>query len=166
MALNASTTLPYPADAVAEVFTDREFVQAVSAKAGGELTEFNVTGPITGAFDMTTVRAVPTDRLPDLARKFVGATMTVTQREVWSAPDADGSRTASITIAVAGAPVDVKATQKLVARGGETVVELDGQVTSSIPFMGGKIASAAEPYLGKALNLQATQAKAWLDARA
>ncbi|MCO1339516.1 proteinase inhibitor I25 cystatin [Kocuria polaris] len=165
MALNASTTLPYPADAVASVFADREFVQEVSTKAGGRLTDFEVTGPVSGAFDLKVVRAVPTDRLPDLARKFVGATMTVTQRESWSAPAADGSRTATITIDVAGAPVDVKATQKLVARGSETVVELDGKVTSSIPFMGGKIASAAEPYLGKALNLQAAAAKAWLDAR-
>ncbi|WP_309080386.1 DUF2505 domain-containing protein [Zhihengliuella sp.] len=165
MALNATTTLPYPAERIAEVFADREFVQHVSAKAGGTLTDFDVTGPVTGAFTLTAVRAVPTDRLPDLARKFVGATMTVTQRENWSAPAADGSRTVDIAVDVAGAPVDVKAVQRLVARGGETVVELSGEVKSSVPFLGGKIASAAEPFLGKALNLQAKEAQAWLSAR-
>ena len=43
------------------------------------------------------------------------------------------------------------------------MVELSGEVKSSIPFLGAKIASAAEPMIGKALNLQATLAQAWLE---
>lgn len=166
MALNASTTLPYAPKDVTEAFTDRGFIEQVSTKVGGELTDFSVSGPTTEAFTLTAVRAMPTDRLPELARKVVGSSMKVTQTEQWSAPAADGSRTVNIAISVAGAPVDAKATQKLVAQGDSTVVELEGEVTSSIPFMGKKIAAAAEPYLGKALNLQASQAQAWLDARA
>ncbi|MCU1539683.1 MAG: proteinase inhibitor cystatin, partial [Arthrobacter sp.] len=38
-----------------------------------------------------------------------------------------------------------------------------GTVTSSVPFLGGKIAEAAEPMVGKALNIQAQQAQAWLE---
>lgn len=162
MALNATTTLQYPADAVAAVFTDREFVDHISRKAGGTLTGFEVSGPVGGPFTATIARAVPTDRLPDIARKFVGATLNVTQREAWSAPDANGGRTVDIAIDVAGAPVSVKAVQKLIAAGGATTIELDGQVSSSIPFLGGKIAAAAEPFLAKALNMQASEAAAWL----
>ena len=42
-------------------------------------------------------------------------------------------------------------------------IELEGTVTSSVPFLGGKIAEAAEPMVGKALNIQSTQAQAWLE---
>jgi hypothetical protein len=67
---------------------------------------------------------------------------------------------------VAGAPVDVNAVQKLVAEGDSTRVDLNGDVKSSIPFLGGKIAAAAEPMLGKALNIQAQQAEAWISSHA
>jgi hypothetical protein len=53
--------------------------------------------------------------------------------------------------------------QRLVADGGSTRVELEGNVTSSVPFLGSKIADAAEPMVGKALNIQSQQAQAWLE---
>ena len=49
------------------------------------------------------------------------------------------------------------------ADGGSTRIELEGTVTSSVPLLGGKIADAAEPMVGKALNIQSTQAQAWLE---
>jgi hypothetical protein len=101
--------------------------------------------------------------MPDLARKFVGESLKVTQLESWSAPAADGSRQSDISLKVAGAPLDVKAVQRLVADGGSTRIELEGTVSSSVPLLGGKIADAAEPMVGKALNIQATQAQAWLE---
>lgn len=163
MALNASTTLPHPAEAVVDVLTRRDFVEHVSQRAGATLTAFTVSGPVDGAFTTTTARTLPTDRFPDLVKKFVGQTLEVTQHETWSAPAADGSRTVDVTVDVAGAPVKVKAVQKLVAAAGSTTIELTGEVSSSIPFLGGKIAATAEPYLAKALNLQAAEAQKWLD---
>jgi len=59
--------------------------------------------------------------------------------------------------------VDVTAVQRLVAEASGTRVELEGEVKSSVPFLGGKIADAAEPMVAKALNLQAQQAQAWLE---
>jgi len=78
-------------------------------------------------------------------------------------PGADGSRQSNISLKIAGAPIDVSAVQRLVADGGSTRVELEGNVTSSVPFLGGKIAEAAEPMVGKALNIQSQQAQAWLE---
>ncbi len=89
--------------------------------------------------------------------------LKVTQLEAWDAPAADGSRLSNITLKVSGAPLDVNAVQRLIADGGGTRIELDGTVTSSVPFLGGKIAEAAEPMVGKALNIQSTQARAWLE---
>lgn len=162
MALEATTTLNYPVDQVAAVFADEAFQRHVSELVGGKLESFAVDGDSAGAFTATIVRQVPTGRLPELAKKFVGEYVNVTQIEKWSAPEADGSRHSDISVKVAGAPVDVAAVQRLLAEGTTTRLELSGTVSSSIPLLGGKIAEAAEPFVGKALNIEANQAAAWL----
>ena len=162
MALAASTTLSAPAQSVTDVFTNADFVKHVSEQVGGELKSFTISGPTTAAFTTQTVRTLPTTRMPDIVKNFIGTTLTVTQNESWSAPASDGSRTNTIKLTVAKAPVDVTALQKLTVAGGSTVVELSGTVTSAVPFLGAKIASAAEPVIGRALNLQATLAQEWL----
>ncbi len=162
MALAASTTLSATAQNVTDVFTNADFIKHVSETVGGELKSFTISGPTTDAFTTKTVRTLPTTRMPDIVKKFVGASLTVTQDESWSAPAADGARINTIKLSVAGAPVDVTARQTLTATGESTVVDLTGEVTSGVPFLGAKIASAAEPVIGRALNLQATLAQEWL----
>ncbi|MET4094472.1 DUF2505 domain-containing protein [Arthrobacter sp. UYCu712] len=163
MPLSASTTLPHSVDRVTAVFVNEEFLRHTSEYVGGTLESFAVDGDTAGAFVTTTVRTIPTTRMPDIARKFVGESLKVTQVETWAAPAADGSRQSSISMKVAGAPLDVNAVQRLVSVDGSTRVELEGTVTSSVPFLGGKIAEAAEPMVGKALNIQSQQAQAWLE---
>ncbi|MDR6508357.1 DUF2505 domain-containing protein [Arthrobacter oryzae] len=163
MALSASTTLPHSVDRVAAVFANEDFQRHTSELVGGTLESFKVDGDVAGVFSTTSVRTLPTTRLPEIARKFVGDSLTVTQLETWEAPAADGSRQSSISLKIAGAPLDVSAVQRLIADGGSTRVELEGSVTSSVPFLGGKIADAAEPMVGKALNIQSQQAQAWLE---
>ncbi|WP_026549595.1 DUF2505 domain-containing protein [Arthrobacter sp. Br18] len=165
MALSASTTLPYTVPTVIEVFTDKGFLEHMSRKAGGSLESMMLDGDTSGAFTLVAVRTMPTDRLPDMARKFVGETLTVTQTEHWTTPDADGSRQAQVEMTVAGVPLNVAAVQSLIAEGESTRIDLQGSVTSSIPFLGGKVAGAAEPMIGKALSVQAEEAQRWLSNR-
>ncbi len=162
MALNASTQIAHLADQVIATLADRGFAEHLTSLAKGSLSSFTVDGDTAGTFTLTTVRALPTDRVPDFARKFVGASIDVTQVEQWSAPDAAGNRSATVKITVAGVPVTVSGTESLKAAGESTNFAIDAKVSSSIPFIGGKIASAAEPYLGKALNMQAAQVNEWL----
>lgn len=163
MALSASTYLPHHVDRVTAVFVNEDFLRHTSELVGGTLESFSVEGDTAGAFSTTTVRTIPTHRMPDMARKFVGESLKVTQLERWDAPAPDGSRLSNIILKVSGAPLDVNAVQRLVSDGGSTRIELEGTVTSSVPFLGGKIAEAAEPMVGKALNIQSTQAQAWLE---
>ncbi|HSN36869.1 MAG TPA: DUF2505 domain-containing protein, partial [Arthrobacter sp.] len=142
---------------------NEDFLRHTSELVGGTLESFAVDGDTAGAFSTTTVRTIPTTRMPEMARKFVGESLKVTQLEKWDAPAADGSRQSTITLKVTGAPLDVNAVQRLVSDGANTRIELEGTVTSSVPFLGGKIAEAAEPMVGKALNIQSTQAQAWLE---
>ena len=163
MALNATTILPYDVGTVTDTFADEGFLRSISEHVGGSLVSATVEGDTAGAFILTAVRTMPTDRLPDIAKKFVGATLTVTQKEEWAAPAADGSREAAVELSVGGVPLKVTAVQRLVAVAEGTRVDVDGKVASSIPFLGDKIASAAEPMIGKALTIQAAQAGKWIE---
>ena len=81
----------------------------------------------------------------------------------YDAPAADGSRTVRTEIKVAGLPVGATAHQTIKPLGeNETSVDVTGEVQANIPLVGKKIAAAAEPYIGKALTLQARQAEAWI----
>lgn len=162
MALSASTTLPASVERVVAVFTTEDFVRRTSEAVGGELVSFEVSGPVSAGFSTRTVRTLPTEQLPEMARKVVGATLTVTQVEQWSAPEPDGSRQASLTLTFGSAPLEVAAVQRIAVDGDGCRVAVTGEVTSTIPFMGAVIAQAAEPVVAKALDIQTGQALAWL----
>jgi hypothetical protein len=68
-------------------------------------------------------------------------------------------------IKIASMPVSGSADQTLRPEGEQTHVTVEGTVVANIPFVGKKIAAAAEPYVGKALSLQAQEAEAWLAQR-
>ena len=74
MALSASTTLPHGVDNVTAVFANEDFQRHTSEYVGGSLESFTVAGDVAGAFSTTSVRTLPTTRLPEIARKFVGDT--------------------------------------------------------------------------------------------
>ena len=83
---------------------NEDFLRHTSELVGGTLESFAVDGDTAGAFSTTTVRTIPTTRMPDIARKFVGESLKVTQLEAWEAPAADGSRQSNISLKVSGAP--------------------------------------------------------------
>jgi Protein of unknown function (DUF2505) len=162
MPLSASTHLPASVQRVTEVFNDEAFIRHISESVGGTLESFELTGDLAGAFSTKVLRTLPTDRLPDLAKTMIGSSLKVTQTEEWAAPAADGSRDVQITLNVGGVPLKVTAVQHVRADGDGTELSLEGSVNSSIPFLGPKIAAAAEPMVGKALNLQASAAEDWM----
>ncbi len=162
MAVTASTTVPAPVEQVVATFADEAFVRHVAQKAGATLESFEVSGEITGAFTVTTVRAMSADRLPEVARKFVGSSVHLTQTDAYEAPASDGSRVVRSDIRVASLPVSGSADQTLRPQDGQTEVNVDCAVKANIPFVGKKVAEAAEPYVGKALSLQSREAEAWL----
>lgn len=162
MAVTASTTVPATVEQVVATFADEAFVRHVAQRAGATLESFEVSGETAGAFTVTTVRAMPADRLPDVAKRFVGSSVHLTQTDAYEAPAADGSRTVRSDIQVASLPVSGSAEQSLRPQGGQTEVHVECTVEANIPFVGKKVAAAAEPYVSKALSLQSREAEAWL----
>lgn len=163
MSVNASTTIKAPVDAVLKTFVDEAFVRHVSDKAGTQLESFEVNGDTSTAFTATTVRSMGADKLPDVVQKFVKGGVKLTQVDTYDAPVADGTRTVRSEIKAGGIPVGATAIQTIKPLGEEeTSVDVSGEVQASIPLVGKKIAAAAEPYIGKALTLQARAAEAWI----
>lgn len=92
---------------------------------------------------ITTERHLPTDGLPDVARSFVGETLTVVEVQTWGPAGADGARTAVLALHVKGAPMTLKGSVRLSPSGSGSVHELDGELRAGVPLIGGKLEKAA-----------------------
>ena len=101
---------------------------------------------------VTTVRVLPTDRLPDFARTFVGDTLRLTEVQDWGPPAADGSRTGTLKLTIDGAPVTLDGDVTLVptATGSQQSVRAD--LRARIPLVGGKVEQAAAPAVKDAIE--------------
>ena len=64
-------------------------------------------------------------------------------------------------VKVNGMPVNAKASQALVSQGEQTRVDVNGEVSCSIPLVGKKIAASAEPQVGRVLKVLGTSAEKW-----
>jgi len=164
MAVQESTVINASVEQVIEAFSNEDFARFVCSEVGVEFGSFSVSGD-TAEFTATTERTVPAERVPDIARKFVGNGVAMTQVDTVSAPAADGSRTVSTEVKVNGVPVSAQATQKLTPEGEQTRLDVNGEVSCSIPLVGKKIAAAAEPQVGRVLKVLGSSAEKWLAQR-
>ena len=127
MAVQESTVINASVEQVIEAFSNEDFARFVCSEVGVEFGSFSVSGDTSAEFTATTERTVPAERVPDIARKFVGNGVAMTQMDTVSAPAADGSRTVSTEVKVNGVPVSAQATQKLTPEGEQTRLDLKGE---------------------------------------
>jgi uncharacterized protein YndB with AHSA1/START domain len=93
-------------------------------------------------------REMSADDIPDMARKFVGNTLTVVQTETWRPAAADGSRTADVTGEITNTPVTLKGKAAIAVVGGKTVQAIDLDVKVAVPLIGKKL----EPFVVDAIR--------------
>ena len=99
---------------------------------------------------VTLIRTQPatSSKVPDFVKKLIGDTVTIKQVERWEAPDAHGSRTATVTMKVTGKPAGFKGKATLKPAGKGSEFTLAGDVKVDVPFVGRKV----EPLIAKAVN--------------
>lgn len=164
MAIEAEKLIPHNAEAVVTAYTDKKFHEHLATKVGSELKSFEATENSDGGYTIVTEQAMSVDKLPDIAKKVFKGTVNVTITDTWSAADSSGSRRADTTVDVAGAPVTGTATQNLHARSDhETQATVRGDVEVKVPLIGKKLKSAAEPYIAKFIELQATEVSRFIE---
>ena len=106
-------------------------------------------------------RTMPAE-VPDFVKKLVGETLDVRQTEEWSAPDAEGRRTADIRVDVVGQPAGMTGTIVLEPTPDGCREIVSGQVKVSIPFLGGKIEPEVAKNLVTAMKVEQKTGREWL----
>lgn len=107
-------------------------------------------------------RKVPME-VPGFAKRFLNPLNTVEQTDEWQAPTAKGERRGTWKVSASGVPVSVGGTLHLVAASkGRTVVEIAGDVTCSIPLIGGKLAAYVGSDVERTMHAEEDFNDSWL----
>ena len=139
MAVQESTVINANVEQVIEAFSSEDFARFVCSEVGVEFGSFSVSGDTSTEFTATTERTVPAERMPDIARKFVGNGVAMTQVDTVSAPAADGSRTVSTEVKVNGIPRVRSGYSEADPEGEQTRLDVNGEVSCSIPLVGKRL---------------------------
>jgi len=164
--MKISATLDYAATPheVFAMLADEAF-QTRKCEATGAL---NHTVSISAQGDRTVIvscRDLPTDDFPAFVKGLVGDTLAITETQDWGPPGTDGTRQGTLTIDIAGAPIDLDGTLSLAAAGHGSVESVQGDLKARIPMFGGQIEKAAAPAIESAINVEREIGQAWLATR-
>jgi hypothetical protein len=102
----------------------------------------------------------PSEGIPSFAKKFVGDTIHIRQREEWSS-----ATDAELDVTIPGKPGHLKGTITLRPDGDGTVETVAGELKVSIPLVGGKIEVLIGELLEHALQAEHRIGTAWLAER-
>jgi hypothetical protein len=148
--------------AVFTMLTDRAFQERKCAATGSLAYEVDLELFEDGGASITTHRTLPTDQIPEFVRRFVGGSVRVVERHDWQGLSDDGTRQGTLVVEITGAPVHMTCDIRLIADDEGTVHEVDGDLKSSVPLIGGKIEKAVEPAIRAAMRVEERTGRAWL----
>jgi hypothetical protein len=164
--MKISATLDYPATPydVFNMLADEGF-QNRKCEATGAL---NHTVSISAKGNRTVIvssRDLPTDGFPAFVKSLVGDTLAITETQDWSPAGTDGARQGTLTVEIAGAPIDLNGTLSLTPSGQGSVESVEGELKARMPLFGGQIEKAAAPAIESAINIEREIGQAWLARR-
>lgn len=99
----------------------------------------------------------PADGIPGFAKKFVGDEIQIVQRETW-----DGSTDAALSVTIPGKPGELHGTITLRPDGDGTLETVSGELSVSVPLVGGKLEKLVADILGAALRTEHRVGREWL----
>jgi hypothetical protein len=102
----------------------------------------------------------PARGIPSFAKKFVGDSIQIVQRESWSSTTA-----ASLLLEIPGKPGSLDGAIALRADGQGTVETVSGEVRVKVPVIGGKLEGLVSDLLKSALRSEQKVGRAWLAAQ-
>ncbi len=154
MEINASAQFAADPQTVYTMLTTLAYQERLVAAANPIRSDVAVDGNQTTA---TRVLASP----PEAAR-FTGPELTVVEKLVWGPADADGSRTAEVSMIVPKQPVTMKGTVRIAPGGPGTTVSLVGDLKVNVPLLGRKLEQSSAPAILEAFNDHQKVGDAWL----
>jgi hypothetical protein len=166
MAMKISANMDYAATPY-EVFAmlaDEDF-QIRKCAATGAL---NHTVSISAEGDRTVIvssRDLPTGEFPAFVKNLVGDTVAITETQDWGPAGMDGTRQGTLTVDIAGAPIELNGTLSLTADGLGSVESVKGDLKARIPMFSGQIEKAAAPAIESAIRIEREIGQGWLATR-
>lgn len=139
MTKQAETVDPYPRDpeGLKQMYLDREYQAAKYQALQDRSTDIQELAETADGWRLTVERQVDAN-LPDLAKKVLGDTNRLIQREVWTKSGED--YLCDVVIDSPGKPVTITGSMKMEKTGPETSNwHVDFQIKASVPLVGGKI---------------------------
>ena len=145
-----------PPEDVAEMLADRTFRERVCEAM--DSTRFDVS--VEGAGEGMKVVVDQTQKaagIPSFAKKFVGDTVQIIQRESW------GSETAAeLVLEIPGKPGSLVGDIRLAVDGEGTVETVSGELKVKVPMLGGKLEELIARMIRAALRTEEKVGRAWL----
>ena len=155
-----SVELRYPGRTVEEVramLADPVFRHAVCTYQQVEDSAVTIEEYDDGSMTVDLERTYGTERVPSFARKFVGATIDLVQREEWSSPTK-----ASFDVTIPGKPGEMTGRATLVQSGADAVEKVAMDVRVSIPLVGGKLEDLVAGLMKDAFRAENKVGLKWL----
>jgi hypothetical protein len=146
MELKLSASYDATPEEVFAIVTDATFREQACEKT--KALSYDVQVSESGGDTIVRVRReMASDDVPDIARKFVGQTLTVVQTETWHPAAADGSRKADVVGEISNTPVTLKGSASITG-GAPTVQAIELDIKVAVPLIGRKI----EPFVVDAIR--------------
>ena len=114
---------------------------------------------LSGSTTVVITQSQAMDGAPAAARKLVGSSVQIVQRETWTAPDR-----ADFAMEIPGKPGHLRGTIALVDKGDGTCDEVfTGEVKVNVPLVGGKLEGFIGDILTRALRREGRVGVTWLE---
>jgi len=138
MELKHSTSYDATGEEIFAIVTDKTFREQACQRT--KALSYDVQVSQSGGDTVVRVsREMRAANLPDMARKFIGDTLTIVQTETWHPAAADGSRKADVVGEISNTPVSLKGTGSISGQSAQTVQAIDLDVKVAVPLIGKKM---------------------------
>lgn len=137
--LHSSYTYDSDVESVFALIRDPAFRTESCAAQGAEEYDVTVQDDTPAGGATVTIKRQQEADIPDFLKALVGRLAHVRQTEAWSAPDADGARSARITVDILGQPAGMKGSATLRQTPAGTEFTVEGEVKVAVPFLGRRL---------------------------
>jgi len=142
-----------------QVLTDVDYLTERSKRYGG-LSDPTVVHS-TGVVVVTTQRKIPVDKLPSIARRYLGDARLV-QIDRWTEPSGDDAVVASLAVDAGRMPLEMSGRHEIRPMATGCLYSINVDTAVKVRLVGGTINGAVAAQLEKLLTAEMAFTEAWL----
>lgn len=162
MSKKISAEMEYSASCkdVFAMYSDEGFLALKVSGTGG--TDPHISVEKVGSDVVVDVSRTLPAEVPSVAKKFLGDSVIIDEKQQWSPADDKGARTASVDVTFQGAPASAAGRLSLEPAADGSVCRVELEVKSTVPLVGGKIEGIIVEQLERAVRQETKIGNKWL----